>query len=117
VTGGNFHVDPLPIGADIVSLVRVLHDHDDAVASALLRAIRRVLPRGGELLLAEPMAETPGAEPAGDAYFGFYLLAMGSGRPRSAQRLKEMLEAAGFSQVQHRPTHLPLLVRVLLAKA
>jgi demethylspheroidene O-methyltransferase len=117
VIGANFHVDPLPIGADVVSLVRVLHDHDDAVASALLRAIRRALPRGGELLLAEPMAETPGAEPAGDAYFGFYLLAMGSGRPRSAQLLKEMLEAAGFSQVRHRPTRLPLLVRVLSATA
>jgi demethylspheroidene O-methyltransferase len=117
VIGGNFHLDSLPIGADVVSLVRVLHDHDDAAASALLRAVRHALPRGGELLLAEPMAETPGAEPAGDAYFGFYLLAMGSGRPRSAQRLKQMLEAAGFSQVRHRPTRLPLLVRVLSASA
>jgi demethylspheroidene O-methyltransferase len=117
VMGGNFHLDPLPIGADVVSLVRVLHDHDDAAASALLRAIRLALPPGGKLLLAEPMAETPGAEPAGDAYFGFYLLAMGSGRPRSAQRLKEMLETAGFSGVRHRPTRLPLLVRVLLADA
>ena len=117
VVGGNFHVDPLPIGADVISLVRVLHDHDDAAASALLRAVRRALPRGGKLLLAEPMAETPGAEPAGDAYFGFYLLAMGSGRPRSAQCLKEMLEAAGFSQVRHWPTRLPLLVRALSATA
>jgi demethylspheroidene O-methyltransferase len=117
VVGGNFHEDPLPIGADVVSLVRVLHDHDDAAAFALLRAIRRALPRGGKLLLAEPMAETPGAEPAGDAYFGFYLLAMGSGRPRSAQRLTAMLEAAGFSQIRHRPTRLPLLVRVLSANA
>ncbi len=117
VAAGNFHVDPLPIGADVISLVRVLHDHDDAAASALLRAVRRALPRGGELLLAEPMAETPGAEPAGDAYFGFYLLAMGSGRPRSAQRLKEMLETAGFSRVRHRSTRLPLLVRVLSASA
>jgi demethylspheroidene O-methyltransferase len=117
VVGGNFHEDPLPVGADVISLVRVLHDHDDAAATALLRAVRRALPRGGKLLLAEPMAETPGAEPAGDAYFGFYLLAMGSGRPRSARRLQEMLETAGFSQVRHRPTRLPLLVRVLLATA
>jgi demethylspheroidene O-methyltransferase len=28
------------------------------------------------------MSETPGAEPVGDAYFGLYLLAMGSGRTR-----------------------------------
>jgi demethylspheroidene O-methyltransferase len=117
VVRGNFHEDPLPIGADVISLVRVLHDHDDAAAMTLLRAVRRALPRGGKLLLAEPMAETPGAEPAGDAYFGFYLLAMGSGRPRSAKCLKEMLENVGFSQVRHRPTRLPLLVRVLTANA
>jgi demethylspheroidene O-methyltransferase len=117
VIGGNFHLEPLPIGADVISLVRVLHDHDDAAASALLLSVRRTLPRGGKLLLAEPMAETPGAEPAGDAYFGFYLLAMGSGRPRSAQRLKELLETAGFSQIRHRRTSLPLLVRALTATA
>jgi demethylspheroidene O-methyltransferase len=117
VMGGNFHLDPLPIGADVISLVRVLHDHDDAAALALLRVVRLALPPGGKLLLAEPMAETPGAEPAGDAYFGFYLLAMGSGRPRSAQRLKNMLETVGFSRVRPRPTRLPLLVRVLSADA
>ena len=41
------------------------------------------LPADGTLLLAEPMAGSRGAEPVGDAYFGFYLLAMGSGRPRT----------------------------------
>ena len=46
------------------------------------------LPPGGTLLLAEPMAGTPGAEPVGDAYFGFYLLAMGSGRPAHAGRAR-----------------------------
>ena len=64
----------------------MLHDHDDAAALALLRAARAALPPDGTLLLAEPMAGTPGAEPMGDAYFGFYLLAMGSGRPRTAER-------------------------------
>ena len=36
------------------------------------------------LLVAEPMAGERGAEPMGDAYFGFYLLAMGRGRPRTS---------------------------------
>ena len=36
--GGDFLADPLPRGADVVSLVRVLHDHDDGGALALLRA-------------------------------------------------------------------------------
>ena len=77
--------------------------------------MRAALPAGGALLLAEPMAGTPGAQAAGDAYFGFYLLAMGQGRPRTAARLTEMLLQAGFDQVRPLTTRTPLLTRVLLA--
>jgi demethylspheroidene O-methyltransferase len=114
--GGDFRTDPLPEGADAISLVRVVHDHDDATALALLRAVRRALAPGGTLILAEPMSDTPGAEPIGDAYFGLYLLAMGGGRPRSAARLAEMLTEAGFAAPRLVRTRTPLLVRVLLAR-
>lgn len=117
VTGGDFRRDPLPAGADLVTLVRVLHDHDDAAALALLRAVRRALPENGTLLIAEPMAGTPGAEPSGDAYFGFYLLAMGSGRPRTAAGLAALVQAAGFDRVRLHATRTPLLVRVMTARA
>ncbi len=85
--GGDMLRDELPGGADIVSLVRVIHDHNDDAALEILRAARRALPNDGTLLIAEPLASTPGAESMGDAYFGFYLLAMGSGRPRSYETL------------------------------
>jgi len=111
--GGDFRSDTLPAGADIVSLIRVIHDHDDDAARIILRAAWRALPAGGTLLLAEPMAGTPRAEPVG-AYFGFYLLAMGSGRPRTAQELSKMLESVGFRTVRLRPTRRPMLVRVLV---
>jgi demethylspheroidene O-methyltransferase len=113
--GGDFTTDPFPTGADLVSLVRVLHDHDDDVVMALLRRVRASLPSGGRLLIAEPMSETAGAEPAGDAYFGFYLLAMGRGRPRRPAELDAMLRAAGFNGGRLLPTHTPLLTRVLIA--
>ena len=114
--GGSFLTDALPRGADIASLVRVVHDHDDAAAMTILRAVRAALPAGGTLLLAEPMAGTPGAEAMGDAYFGFYLLAMGRGRPRSAAVLTEMLAGAGFEGVRRLPTHLPLQTQLLIAR-
>ncbi len=114
--GGNFLRDPLPAGADIVTLVRVIHDHDDERALAILRAAFRALPPGGSLLLAEPMAGTPGAEAMGDAYFGFYLLAMGRGKARTAEALARLLEAAGFADVRCPGTRIPLQVRVLLAR-
>lgn len=114
--GGDFRRDRLPRGADLVALVRVVHDHDDEVALGLLRSVRRILPPDGELLLAEPMAGTPGAETVGDAYFGFYLLAMGSGRPRTAERLAELLRSAGFGDVRRVPTRMPLQTGILLAR-
>lgn len=114
--GGDLFTDALPEGADLVTLVRVVHDHDDARALTLLRAVRRALPAGGALLLAEPMAETPGAEPMGDAYFGFYLLAMGSGRPRTAADLSRLLHEAGFREVRALPTAIPLQTRLLIAR-
>jgi demethylspheroidene O-methyltransferase len=115
--GGDFHRDALPAGADIVSLVRVIYDHDDEPALAILRAARRALPLGGTLLLAEPMAGTAGAEPMGAAYFGMYLLAMGSGRSRSAAQLTQLLQQAGFGHVQERHTALPLQAGLLVARA
>jgi demethylspheroidene O-methyltransferase len=114
--GGDFLTGPLPQGADLVSLVRVLHDHDDEPALALLRNIRRVLPSTGTLLIAEPMSDTPGAQPAGDAYFGFYLLAMRRGRPRTPSQISALLTAAGFSRSRLVATDNPLLVRVMVAR-
>ena len=113
--GGSFLTGPLPSGADVISLVRVVHDHDDPQALTILRAVRAALPPGGVVLLAEPMAETAGAEPVGDAYFGFYLLAMGQGRPRTAARLIALMEQAGFGNARVLRTRTPLLARVIFA--
>lgn len=113
---GDFLAGPLPEGHDLITLIRVLHDHDDAPALALLRTIRAALPPGGRLLIAEPMAATPGAEPAGDAYFGLYLLAMGSGRPRTPRVLRAMLTEAGFARSRLLRTAMPLTVRAMIAE-
>lgn len=116
VTGGDFRRDALPRDADTVSLVRVIHDHDDEVVRMILRAARAALPAGGRLILAEPMAGTEGAGTVG-AYFSVYLHAMGSGRPRTGAELAAMLREAGFAAPRARATATPLLVRVLEARA
>jgi demethylspheroidene O-methyltransferase len=116
VFGGDFLNGPLPTGYDLISLVRIVHDHDDPAALALLRNVHTALPPGGTLLIGEPMAGTHGAERAGDAYFGFYLLAMGSGKPRSLAEMTALLQAAGFVSVQRRSTAIPLLASVITAR-
>ena len=115
--GGDFFNDPLPKGADIVSLIRILHDHDDDKALILLRQVRAALEPGQTLLVAEPMAGTAGAQKAGDAYFGFYLLAMRSGRPRTEAELRDFLKQTGFGRISSPRTFSPLLTRVLVAEA
>ena len=114
--GGNFFADSLPSGYDVITLVRILHDHDENDVSTLLRRIRDVLPDGGSLVIAEPQAGTPGAKAMGDAYFGMYLWAMGSGAPRTFETLKDLLENAGFSNVRRHRTRQPLLTQVVTAR-
>jgi demethylspheroidene O-methyltransferase len=93
IHGGNFLNDPLPEGADVISLIRIVHDHDGASALSLLRAVCRALPPDGTLLIAEAMSGVRGAEPL-DAYYGFYILAMGRGEPRTVAEIGRLLRAS-----------------------
>jgi len=117
VTGGSFFTDALPRGADAITLMRILHDHDDDKAMVLLRAVRAALEPGHTLLIAEPMAQVRGAERVGDAYFGLYLLAMGSGRPRSVAEIRSMLKDAGFTRSREVATPLPMIASLIVATA
>ncbi|WP_338050171.1 methyltransferase [Rhodovibrio sodomensis] len=114
--GGDFFADPLPGGADAISLVRILHDHDDARVARLLANVYSALPVGGTVVVAEPMASDDSAAPVGDAYFGFYLLAMGRGRARTPAEQRSLLESAGFSRVRAWRTRQPFLARVMSAR-
>jgi demethylspheroidene O-methyltransferase len=115
--GGDFFRDSLPSGYDCISLIRILHDHDDAPTLALLSAIRAALPPGGRLVIGEPMAGTPGARAVGDAYFGFYLWAMRSGRARRRDEIGALLGQAGFRAWRMVPTRLPAIASVIVAYA
>jgi demethylspheroidene O-methyltransferase len=114
---GSFLTGDIPGGYDCITLVRILHDHDDEPALHILGNIRAALAPGKTLLIGEPLAETPGAEPMGGAYFGMYLWAMGSGRPRTAHEIRAMLTEAGFSASRRVSTRQPLIASVIVAHA
>ncbi|MGL4396506.1 MAG: methyltransferase [Hyphomicrobium sp.] len=114
--GGDFKIDELPRGADLITLVRIVHDHNDDVVVNLFRKVRLALAPGGTLLIVEPMSRASRPEPATDVYFNFYFMAMGRGRARSVENLSAMLRAAGFTSVSELPTSLPLQARVLSAQ-
>jgi len=115
--GGDFHADPLPVGADVISLVRVLLDHDDRKVMALLRRARAALPRGGSLIVAEPMTDVSGARRVGEVYFSFYLRAMGRGRCRSTRELNALVREAGFRRSRILSTRYPVFASILVADA
>lgn len=112
---GSFRDDPLPRGADAISLVRVLYDHSDETVRALLRAVHTALPPGGRIVVSEPM--TGGAQPqrAGDAYFALYCLAMRTGRARSAAQISAFLQSAGFADIRTPRPARPFVTSVVTA--
>ena len=117
VIPGDFFADPLPKGHDAITLVRIAHDHDDDKVLALFASIRRAIAPGGTLVIAEPMSGDPDSARIADVYFAFYLLAMGSGRPRSAQAITRMLRASGFADIRPIRTPRPMLVSMIAARA
>ncbi len=116
IMAGDFLVDPLPPGADLITLVRILHDHDDSGVARLLCSAREALPPDGVLLVAEPMSAAPKPDRIADAYFGVYLLAMGRGRARTPRRIMEMMREAGFRRARLLKTRTPSLLRVIAAR-
>jgi demethylspheroidene O-methyltransferase len=117
VQGGDFFKDPLPGGSDLISLVRILHDHDDDDVLRILRSVRAALPPGGTVLVAEPMAGMRGAETVGAAYFSLYLLAMGQGRPREPGEYRQFLARAGFRRIRSPRPRSPVLTGVITARS
>jgi demethylspheroidene O-methyltransferase len=115
IVAGSFRDDPLPRGADAVSLVRVLYDHSDATVAALLRAVHDALPAGGRIVVSEPMSGGDSPDPATDVYFSVYTLAMQTGRTRSGAEIARMLVQAGFSDVKTIAGFRPYVTSVVTA--
>jgi demethylspheroidene O-methyltransferase len=112
---GSFLTDTLPSGADVITLIRVAHDHCDASVRDILRNIFQALPSGGTLVLAEPMAQAAGERPQpSDAYFHYYLLAMGAGRLRTHTELANLMRDSGFGAVTLLDNPMPIHARILV---
>ncbi len=116
IHAGSFRDDPLPEGADTISLIRVLYDHADATVEALLAKVFAALPPGGRLIVSEPMGGGARPDISGDVYFAFYTMAMQTGRARSAEEIEAMCRAVGFEQFEAPKPLRPYVTRVLTAR-
>ena len=93
---GSFRDEPLPSGYDAITLIRVLYDHADSTVMALLQRAYDALPKGGQLIVSEPMSGGDRPHRAGDVYFAFYTMAMRTGKVRSANQIAKMCKKIGF---------------------
>jgi demethylspheroidene O-methyltransferase len=113
---GSFRDDPLPQGADAISLIRVLYDHDDSTVARLLASVHAALPVGGRLVISEPMSGGAAPDPITDVYFAFYTLAMQTGRTRSMTEISGLLVAAGFENIKIHWGFRPYVTSVITAE-
>ncbi|MEM1376216.1 MAG: methyltransferase [Pseudomonadota bacterium] len=117
IYAGSFFEDAVPHDADCYSLMRVLYDHNDDAALSILRNVRSAMNPGDTLIIGEPMAGDRAGERLVQAYFGFYLLAMQSGKCRTAKELQKMLMRAGFRRSKRVSTALPVISGLVVAQA
>lgn len=113
---GDFLEDDLPRNQDVICLVRVLYDHQDSTIEILLKRIYKALPKQGVLLITEPMSGGTKAMRSSDCYFSFYTLAMTTGKVRSFEEHKAILQKSGFSNITKHVVSAPFITQVITAK-
>lgn len=113
---GSFRDGVPDVGADAISLVRVLYDHADDTVIRLLGAVHGALPPGGRLILSEPMSGGQRPDPQVDVYFSVYTLAMQTGRTRSVAEITAMLRETGFENVQSHRANRPFVTSIITAR-
>ena len=113
---GDFFNDKFPEGGDVIFFNRVLYDHDDSTVVLLLSKAFAALNPGGCVVISEPMAGFKSPTRSGDAYFGFYTLAMTSGKPRNHHQHSEFLRGAGFEAIESLRSVNSFVTSVVVAK-
>jgi SAM-dependent methyltransferase len=98
---GDFFTDRIP-PADTYILSRILHDWDDQRAATILSNCRRSLDDDGRLIIVDAVVSS-GPEPDLRKLFDLHMLVLLSGKERTEQEWRELLEAEGFSLHSMRP--------------
>jgi len=102
VVGGSFF-EAVPDGGDVYLLSRVIHDWDDAQATAILRTCRRATGPDATLLLVERVI-APDNAPDPTRFSDLTMLVMLGGRERTAAEFGALYAAAGFRLTRVLPT-------------
>ena len=103
VMAGDFFQDELP-AADLFAMSRILHDWPEEKIRLLLAKIHRRLPEGGGILIAEKLIREDLAGPISAHLQSLNMLVCTEGKERTLGEYRQLLENAGFGDVQGRIT-------------
>lgn len=106
---GDFFTDPLPTGADVYLLKKVIHDWDDTQAIAILQACARAMSPTSRLLLIEPVIAL-GNEPSFAKLLDLFMLVWPGGRERTMPEHASIIVAAGLELRRSVVTRSPLSI-------
>ena len=113
---GNFFTDPLPAGADLYLLKKVIHDWDDTQAVAILQACARAMSPASRLLLIEPVI-APGNDPSFNKMLDLFMLVWPGGRERTMIEHERIIAAAGLELRRSLVTRSPLSILEVVRSA
>ena len=101
IAAGDFYVDPLPGGHDLVLLSAIIHQNGSGRNRALYESCFGALEPGGNLVIREILMDESHTQPPGGALFAInMLLATQDGGTFSFEEIRSDLEAAGFVEVE-----------------
>ena len=104
VITGDMFVDPLPGGFDVHLYSQVLHDWDHDRVAALLGASYAALEPGGWLLDHDTHINPARTGPLPVAEYSALLMHSTPGKCWSVRELRDLAVAAGFVDIERRPT-------------
>lgn len=103
VTTGSFF-DRVPEGGDAYIMSHVIHDWDDDQCVTILRNCRKVMPRGGRLLIVESVLP-PGDTPHPGKILDMVMLLAPGGQERTEEEYRVLLAKADLRLTRVVPTH------------
>jgi cyclopropane fatty-acyl-phospholipid synthase-like methyltransferase len=103
VRAGDYFAADLGEGFDLAIVSNILHSLDRDGCVTLLGKALRCLNRGGRVVVHDFVLNAEGTEPRWAALFSLNMLTAGSaGRSYTHLEIRQMLEEAGFGEVEYR---------------
>ncbi len=101
LVAGDFDIDPLPTGADLVWLSAIIHQNSRAENQGLFRRIADALEPGGRIMIRDIVMDESRTTPRAGALFAVNMLVgTPGGGTYTLTEIREDLDGAGFEDVQ-----------------